>query len=194
MLEENRPKRWYEKNPDVHRAVLALEKFPDEIQTIIARGVMLMAFKWFKADDLLSSFKSVGKDKVLGLHKSKNKRRPYDQNPELHKAMSYMYVLTSDEQDFIARKIISLSRVILEYLKLCHQHQAPPRNQDVETFTQQYVEEEEPEEKARQLLRQIADELERHIIQYKAEKKDGQRLIGEGDQGLVVREEDTPPN
>ena len=52
----------------------------------------------------------------MGLHKSKNRRREYDDNGTMHKMMNYLYILGNDNQDYMAKKVLELVHYIQDYL------------------------------------------------------------------------------
>ena len=61
---------------------------PDEIKNIVCDGAMHLANKEFQVNEKMQSFRTMGTDKVMGLHKSKNRRRSYDKDDP--KAMLHM--------------------------------------------------------------------------------------------------------
>src|SRR5690606_18151945 len=101
-------KRWYDRQPRLSQAVRLMMLFPDEVKSIISDGIMLLANREFQVSEQMNSFRTLGSEKILGLYKSKNKRREYDQNELLHKAMNYLYILSEKNQDFMAEHILQL--------------------------------------------------------------------------------------
>lgn len=140
MTNETIHKRWYDRQPRLAQAVRFLSLFPDEIKSIISDGVVLIANREFQVAEQMKSFRTLGTEKVMGLHKSKNKRREYDQNETLHKAMNYLYILSDQNQDFMANHILELVKYIQQYLGTCRAFQQDPTAEDVTAITRAYVE------------------------------------------------------
>ncbi len=133
-------KRWYDRQPKLSQAFKLIIILPDEIRSIISESLMLIANREFDAHERENSFRTLGSDKILGLHKSKNKRREYDQNELLHKAMNYLYVLSDDNQDFMADHILALVTYIQKYFATCQEFKAEPTLEAVAQVTHTYVE------------------------------------------------------
>lgn len=132
-------KRWYDKRPDMARSITLLEALPFAIQSIIANGIVDIANREFQANELINSYKSLGTEKVLGLHKSKKKARKLDENPAAHKAISYLYVLSEKNQDFMARQILDMMELLTQYFRHCSVLNQPPAEGEVLNLTQTYV-------------------------------------------------------
>jgi hypothetical protein len=139
MSEAKSFKRWYERQPKLALAVKLLIKLPDEIRSILGDTMMLLANKEFEATKYIEG-RSLGGEKVLGLYKSKNKRREYDQNETLHKAMNYLYILSEENQDFMADHILKLLEYVQKYFASCQEFKAEPSLEDVATIANMYVE------------------------------------------------------
>lgn len=119
---------------------------------MIAEAVILLAEREFAADKRMANLRSLGPEKVLGIFKSKNKRRQADQNPNVHQAMNYLYVLPEEDQRRIADRMIEIINHIFEYLQICSQARIAPLAETVGDLTRIYVYE-GTEETTRQLNR-----------------------------------------
>ncbi len=146
--------RWYDESSQVSVAVQLLKKFPLEIQTIICEGLSRLAEKGYQVSALM---KSLGTDKVLAIHKSHLKRRSYDQNPTIFKAMNYLFILTSKNRHFISEQILGLMSLIRDYLTLCHDQNQSVNPKHVEAVTYTYVD--ESPEAAQLILKEIRQEF-----------------------------------
>ncbi len=131
--------RFYEKNPTVKQAVTTLFKFPAEIRSVLAKGMCAIAETDFNAHIRIQDLKSLGKDKVLALYKSQEKRRDYDTDPYLSKAMNYLMILEPPDQFFLAVKVNDLINVVSEFMILCHQHAQKIQLAVIERLTGTYV-------------------------------------------------------
>jgi hypothetical protein len=104
----------------------------------------------------------MGTDKVLGLYKSKNRRREYDQNEVLHKAMNYMYILSEGNQDYMADHILKMVQFIQMYLSTCRTFKQDPTTEDITELTQKYVENGSAE--AENFLNELRDQFYRKML------------------------------
>lgn len=131
--------RWYDKRPTVARSVETLEQFPSEIQTVIADGVAQIAEDEFNVGETMNMFRSLGREKIMALYKSKNKARSYDKNPSFHKIMNYMTILPETHQDCMATHILCLSDHTANYLQLCQKLRTPPEVRTLQKLRDAYV-------------------------------------------------------
>lgn len=131
--------RFYEKNETVKQAVTLLFKFPPDVRSVLARGFCQLAESDFDAHVVIKDFKRLGKEKVLALYKSAQKRREYDCDPYLTKAMNYLMILNPDEQFFISVKLLDLMHVVRDFMVVCKQHAVKLQLAMVEKITNMYV-------------------------------------------------------
>lgn len=143
--------RWYDQEPTLSQAVNLLESFPMEIQAIIAEGIIDLAEQECQAREMTTSLKSVGTEKILGLHKSKKKRRSSDQHPQVNKAMSYLYLLSPENQKFMAAQIAQVMNYMFDSLE----------TSEVKEVTQSFVA--AGNERGNKLLSAIKQRLERSM-------------------------------
>lgn len=131
--------RFYEKNPAVNQAVTNLFSFPADIRSVMAKGMCAIAEADFNAHIHIQDLKSLGKDKVLALYKSQDKRREYDKDPYLSKAMNYLMILESSNQFFLALKVNDLIGVVQEFISLCKEYAQTVQLEIIERITNVYV-------------------------------------------------------
>jgi hypothetical protein len=131
--------RFYEKNPTVKEAVTSLFGFSGDIRTILAKGMCSIAESDFNAHSRMNDLKSLGKEKVLALYKSRAKRRDYDLDPYLSRAMNYLMILEPSDQFFLAVKVNDMIRVVREFMDLCHTYSQKIQLAIVERLTGTYV-------------------------------------------------------
>jgi hypothetical protein len=134
-----KPQRWYDAQPKVKRIIDTLQHFPHEVLSIVAEGAVTMAERECRALEMMKSIKSLGTEKVLAMYKSKNKRRAYDSNPEMHKAVNYMFILSEQNRDYLADKTLDLIECVTDYLKACRELECEPKEADISDITQTYV-------------------------------------------------------
>lgn len=131
--------RFYDRDASVSKAVQLLLLLPFEMQSIIAEGVAWLAEQEFRANELIRELKSLGTEKVLALYKSKQRKRDYDKNPAVHKAINYLLVLSEENRIWIAQHLIGLIGCLQDYLKACRIHAATPSREAVDSLTSVYI-------------------------------------------------------
>lgn len=97
--------RWYDRVPELSQAVRMMEKLPQRHQVLIAK-VIIEATPLHAVAERREGVKNMGTDKVMGLLKSKNKNRWYDQHPEVHQAFNYLYLMNDVMRYEVAMKMI----------------------------------------------------------------------------------------
>ena len=132
-------KRWYDRQPKLAQGVRMLILLPDEIRTIIGGALIVLANNEFDVNKHSAALRSLGNEKVIGLHKSKNRRREYDDNETLHKAMNYLYLLSDHGQDFMANHILRMMKYIQVYFSACVEFKVNSSPEDIATLTTTYV-------------------------------------------------------
>jgi hypothetical protein len=133
-------KRWYERQPQLAQAVKLLTMLPDEVTTILSEALIALSNEEFKNTEKTSAIRSVGSEKIMGVHKSKNRRREYDVNETLHKAMNYLYVLTEEGQDNMAAHVLDMVKFIHQYFSTCLEFKIDSKPEEVASITHKYVE------------------------------------------------------
>lgn len=154
-------RRWYDKHPLTSSAMTILQEFPKEIQTIIAHGVIELTNSEFKVNELLRSYKNLGRDKVMQLYLAQRKQRKMDGNPYLYRAMSHMTVLSRESQVYTAQKILELMKLVIDYMKTCKQFEVEAQEDDVLNLTNTYLT--EGGDEARSFLMQLESNFQQHI-------------------------------
>ncbi len=96
--------RWYDRTSHMSQAVKLLEIAPEPFQKAIAHSIVSQV----DIGDITkrNGIKKIGTHKVIGLMKSKTKRRWYDQDPIMHQAFNYLYIMNGKQCDVFALKII----------------------------------------------------------------------------------------
>jgi hypothetical protein len=116
-----------------------MEQFPEQVLAIVAEGASYLAEKECQASELLRSLRSLGAEKVLALYHSKHKRRNYDQIKPYHQLINYFYVISPENQQLLANRVIELVSYIYEYFQACKTYQNTPRIEEVSTLTRHYT-------------------------------------------------------
>lgn len=132
-------KRWYDRHTRLAQGVKLLILLPDEVKTIISEAMIALANKEFNALEQENNFRTMGGEKIMGLHKSKNRRREYDVNETLHKAMNYLYLLSDEGQDFMSDHILNMVKYIQDYFAACKEFKVESDPEDVARLTDAYV-------------------------------------------------------
>jgi len=131
--------RFYQQDTIVKKAVEMLLVFPDDMQSVIAQGISHVTDQEFMTSRLNKHVQSLGAEKVMALFKSKQKKRDYDNNPQVHQMMNDLMILSPENRRFACEKMIELIGFITEYLQLCQAQPAAPKMETVENITETYV-------------------------------------------------------
>jgi hypothetical protein len=153
--------RWYDAYPHLVQSLKMFQNFPPQILDIILAGVIEVAENECRVNEIIQSLKTLGTEKVMALHKSKSRRRGYDKNPQLHKTMNYIYVLSESNRKLMAEKMLSLVQFIIEYLKTCQAFQMAPSEEQVGLLTSTFVR--RGDTTARQLMAEIREKFEETV-------------------------------
>lgn len=115
--------RWYDRVPELSQAVRMMEKLPPSQQHLIASVIVgsLQLHQMSQRTD--QGVKRLGTEKVMGLMKSKGKRRWYDIDPMVHQAFNYMYLMSDQMRYETALKII----VSIKALEVANQKGHPSK-------------------------------------------------------------------
>ena len=118
--------RWYDRSPQVSQAVRTLEKSHSDFQKAIAEVINELSDLRSLTHQNEGGLKKIGSQKILGLMKSKAKRRWYDENPQMHKAINTMYVMSEEEREEIALKVLVSLGGLNSYKNRCTESETPP--------------------------------------------------------------------
>lgn len=132
-------RRFYDKEPTVSLAINTVLTFPKIFQGAVAKGISLVAIKDFHANDKMSHLKSLGKDVILPLYKSKQKKRFYDSNPDIHNALNYLRVLSPEERIITSTKLLEISHYLEHYLNVCESSTFEPQMEKLQNIRDLYV-------------------------------------------------------
>jgi hypothetical protein len=154
--------RWYDRHVNLSLAVKLLLLFPDAVQSIVCEAIMLIADREFDANEKMKSFRTLGRERILGLYKSKNKRRDYDQNELMHRAMNYLFILSEDNREFMADHILKMVQYIEHYFQTCHRAQMNPSPETIADITRTYMENGGKE--TEQFLHQLREEFYQKLL------------------------------
>lgn len=149
--------RFYDREKNVRATVNQTRLLPPEIQEIIAGGISSVAIRDYQADQRMGQLKSLGAEQMLSLHKSKHKRRDYDQVIEFHTAMNYIHILEDNEQKNIALTISGLIHFAHAYLEKCRFIALLPDRHKLAAIRDNYLSMET--QQAKDYLQAVQDEL-----------------------------------
>lgn len=155
-------KRWYDRQPRLSQSVRVMMLLPDEIKSIVSNGMIHLANMEYQVSEKMHTFRTLGTDKVMGLHMSKNRRREYDQNDLMHKMMNYLYILSESNQDAMANHVLTLMSHIQDYLQSCKVFKAEADMETVAEITTTYVEKGSGD--VRQFLEHIKQKLHEQML------------------------------
>jgi len=158
--------RWYDRHTRLAQGVKLLILMPDEVKTIISEAMIALANREFDNLERENTIRTLGSEKVMGLHKSKNRRREYDVNETLHKAMNYLYMLSDEGQDFMSDHILNMVKYIHQYFGTCKEFQVNSEPETVAKVTDTYVNSGAPG--VEKFLQQLREEF--YVKHFKADR------------------------
>ncbi len=132
--------RWHDKKPEMAKAIHFLGSLPNDVQTIIGDCVVKIAEKEYKVSQLMSNLKSLGSEKILGLHQSQKKRRNYDKNPATHKAVNHVYILSESDQAKMTKHVLNLMDCVFSYFELHQALNVPPEKETLQKLADAFTE------------------------------------------------------
>jgi hypothetical protein len=134
MASESGSKRWYDSRPIIKVLTDTLSAMPDQLQFLMGDALLWSMIRERKVNTKGIPYTSIGAAKVIGLHQSKKRRRRYDQNQELHEAMSAFYLLSAPDQNFIAESMWELITFVQRYYAACFLVDAPVDMEMIKTI------------------------------------------------------------
>ena len=111
-------RRWYDHNGNIARAIELFQQLPSSLRVLAAAGILEFAdvHKCLGSPDGLKSF---GQQRVLGLIQSKQKRRWYDQDEVLHKAINTLLMMGDEYRSETAFRLIVTLESVETYKENC---------------------------------------------------------------------------
>jgi hypothetical protein len=103
--------RWHDRIPELAQAVRLMEKMPRLKQHVISDAIVSL-MPLHQVPQRTDGLKKVGNEKILGLLKSKVKRRWYDQDPLVHQAFTYLYLMDDPLRLEMAIKILISNKAL----------------------------------------------------------------------------------
>lgn len=173
--------RWHDKRPELSKAVHFLSSLPDEVQTIIGECVIQVAEKEFRISDLMGDLKTMGTEKVMGLHQAQKRRRSYDQNAMMHKAVACIYVLPDGQQTRMAAHVLDLMDNVMNYFQTYREFSAPANTATLRRMTLAFVD--GGGRAAGKIVFEIREDLARQTAADKVEVLAGEKVA----KGTVIR-------
>jgi len=123
--------RWYDEYPPIVRAAELMESLPEQYRRYVAASVVA----YTQENNLLGSpeeLKNVGHQKVLGLFQSKLRRRWYDKDPILHKAVNNILLMDEENRRNVSYRLVVSLEALESYREQCDKQQLLPSFEDME--------------------------------------------------------------
>lgn len=130
-------RRWYDGDADLAGPVGRLFLLPEPIGVVIADGVLMLAEGRY--DVIRRQQKHHGHEKILGLHKARQKQRSTDQHPVLYGAMVRFYMLDRMHRRLLGRDLNAMILNTADYLALCRKFDQTPRVEVIAALSNIYV-------------------------------------------------------
>jgi hypothetical protein len=132
-------RRWYDNQPELSRSLHLSKVVPIDMLQIVGNGLVSLAEQVGLSHDWMNR-RSLGPEKVLGVHKSKNRRRHYDRVASLHKGMSYHFLMPQEKQWLMGRHLRHMLDTVHDYCETCFRYRERPSAEHVKALTQTYME------------------------------------------------------
>lgn len=133
-------RRWYDYRPILFHALDLMTSVPTDVCDVVANEINGFAEQEYEADAITHADgpKSLGKDKVLALYKSKNRQRQLDQSDALHILLNYLFILPEKQQYALATQILGVSAVVYDYVSACRVFDCSPDTADIRRLSDLY--------------------------------------------------------
>jgi len=135
-MSDSGKRRWHDNHNDINHSVENMLLLPGDFQSVVADGINVMAEENHQASDAL---KSVGRDKITQLLKSKKKQRLYDKNASFHKTMNYLTILPEPKRDQLGKNFNDISTTVVNYVEDCKLTEQRPQINEVQQMTHLFV-------------------------------------------------------
>jgi hypothetical protein len=132
-------RRWHDNRGELSRLVDLLEAIPPEVRRHVADALTGKTNKEFNAGEVLSSLKSLGKEKIMAMHQAGKKRRNYDQDPNLHQIVNTFFVLPDEVQEGTAMSLLAFTDAIVEYMANCDAFDLEPNAGEMDRMRDLFV-------------------------------------------------------
>ena len=111
--------RRYDIDEHLREIVETMERMTNDSQYLFGYLLCFLGEEVVKAQGKKEALKELDWDKMMGLIKSKRKRRWYDQEPVLHKAFNLLYSLNDQDKVLVANELYLPARLVRRYERYC---------------------------------------------------------------------------
>jgi hypothetical protein len=137
-------RRWYDDQSDVTYFVDQCHHYDRNVLTHVGNGLITVAERHYKLN-MSPNLRSLGPMKILGVHKSQNRRREYDRTPAIHRVMMVHFMVPESIQLALGFHMRRLMVTIGSYFAVCQEHQLatehPDSLEEVQSLIHTYVNE-----------------------------------------------------
>jgi hypothetical protein len=177
----NPGQRWHDNQGELSTLMDLLDSIPESIRPHISEALTQRADQDFQVSEILSTLKSLGKDKILALHQAQKKRRKYDQDPDLHKIANTFLVIPEAERVAFAGKFLEFTSLMVDYMANCETFGTEPKESDLQRMRELFV------ATGEQAVREYLMEVHQTFYQMVLEEP----VIKATDEGLLLRPKDS---
>ncbi len=129
-------KRWHDRQRDLSTMVKLLQELPEELRHIVIDAIDGRVESKWETRELL---KSLGTEKILAFHKSKNKKRSYDKDPRLHKTVNHFFLLPEAARNELARESLLFTREVIRYISNCQNNHRTPNSNELKEMIHIFI-------------------------------------------------------
>ena len=102
----NKISRWYDTDQQIKQTFQLVENMSNKEREEFAANLTRVVNNFRKQQNLDNFNVSLGRDKILAYYKAYNKRRWYDQIPNLMRAINLLSILSIEEREQILSKFL----------------------------------------------------------------------------------------
>jgi len=156
-----------------------LDSIPEKIRPTLAEALTQWGNPGSDLGEILDSFKSLGREKIMALHQAQKKRRSYDQDPHLYQIANTFLIIPEVDRVQFAKRYLEFISVMVDYMAECDTFDVDPKEADLRKMRDLFVEKDED------AVRAYLEEIHKP---YYDKLESGQETIVASDTGLRIRE------
>jgi len=118
--------RWYDFDSRVSGVIVSLNALPVSAQQQLADFTLRLCEQVLQDQTRKRGFKSLGVEKIVKLNKSGLKRRGYDANKFVYRAMNCLIMLPVESQTKIINDLDESTKLVADYVLFCDTHHLTP--------------------------------------------------------------------
>ncbi|MBY0404680.1 MAG: hypothetical protein K2X66_12325 [Cyanobacteria bacterium] len=132
--------RWYDQSPGIYIGMNGLCELPPDYSHVLGQIIIILAKQFKDRQKSPNGLISLGTDRIMGLMKSRKKRRKEDSDVVLYKAFTDLYLLEDKHRNVLAQRISITVVVVGEYVGFCKRKDREENKQECMTLIRESLE------------------------------------------------------